>query len=230
MYRAKNMLILGGIILPLTLLSSPVQAGSLAGTLQLPAKLSYRVSFKAPGYWRGLQNEVLNRLPPLVDPRQRMVVALAGKGLSKEVAVKAEVRMADMRFWPPVLPVHRKQTVSFINDDKVEHKVISDGDDKTVPAMPLPAGTKGRHSFPNLGTYRVTCTEVPHMKGTVLVLDEPQFARVDASGLFYFPVIPDGQYTLKVWYEGKWIHSQKVEVKGAKNKVSVQIPASKGKE
>ncbi len=194
----------------------------------MPSKLSYKVSFRAHGYWRGLQNEVLKKRPPLVDPRQKMVVALEGAGLPKDVHIKPEIHMSDMRFWPPVLPVRRKTTVSFINDDKVQHKVASDGEETTVPEMPLPPGTKGRHSFTNLGTYMVTCKEVPHMKATVIVLDQPQFARVDMSGVFFFPEVPDGEYTLKVWYDGKWIHSQKVQLKGPKSKVKVQIPASKG--
>ncbi len=228
MYRVIFALLLGGI----ALLIGPAhsEAGSLAGTLQLPTKVTQKAPFKAPGYWRGLQNEVLKRLPPLVDPRQKMVVTLAGAGLSKNVAVKLKVRLTDMRFWPPVLPVHRKQTVAFVNDDKVKHNLTSDGDDTTIPEMPLPPGTKGRHSFTSLGAYRVTCTEVPHMKGTVLVLDEPQFARVDASGIFFFPEIADGEYTLKVWYGGSWIHTEKVIVKGGKNKVKVQLKTTKGKE
>ena len=68
------------------------------------------------------------------------------------------------------------------------------------------------------------------MKGTVLVLDEPQFARVDASGIFFFPEIADGEYTLKVWYGGSWIHTEKVIVKGGKNKLKVQLKTTKGKE
>jgi len=202
----------------------------LAGKIVLPPKLTMKVPFRAPGYWRGLQNEVLKRRPPLVDPRQIMIVVLEGRGLPKDVAVKPEMRMSDMRFWPPVLPVHRNQTVAFINDDKVKHEVVSDGEAISVKSMPLPPGTKGRHSFNELGSYKLTCKEVPHLKATVLVLDSPKFARVASSGVFFFPDVPDGQVTLKVWYDGTWIHKQTVDLAGSKSHVSVEISQTKSKE
>ena len=221
--------LLAGLLVP-TVLTTPVLAGSLAGKIVMPAKLTYKVPFRAPGYWRGLHNEVLKKLPPLVDPRQKMIVVLEAKDLPKSVTVKPVMHMEDMRFWPPVLPIHRNQTVSFVNDDKVKHEVISDGEETSVSSIPLPPGTKGRHSFTTLGTYALTCKEVPHLKAVVLVLDSPQFARVDATGVFYFPEVPDGQVTLKVWYNGTWIHTQKVDLAGPKSRVNVDLSAAKAKE
>ena len=221
--------LLVGLLVPTVPVTS-VQAGSLAGKIVMPAKLTYKVPFRAPGYWRGLQNEVLKRLPPLVDPRQKMVVVLEAKGMPKGVAVKPVVHMEDMRFWPPVLPIHRNQTVSFVNDDKVKHEVVSDGEEASVSSIPLPPGTKGRHSFTKLGAYTLTCKETPHFNVTVLVLDDPKFARVDATGVFFFPDVPDGQVTLKVWYNGAWIHKQPVELAGPKSRVNVDLSAAKAKE
>ena len=217
-----------GLLVP-SAIAQPARAGSLAGKIVLPPKLTMKVPFRAPGYWRGLQNEVLKRRPPLVDPRQKMIVVLEGNGLPKDVAVKPEMHMVDMRFWPPVLPVHRNQTVAFINDDKAKHEVVSDGE-VSVSSMPLPSGTKGRHSFTQLGAYNITCKEVPHLKATILVLDAPKFARVDSTGVFFFPEVPDGQVTLKVWYDGNWIHTQTVDLVGPKTRVSVEISPKKGKE
>ena len=227
--RRAILSLLVGLLFP-TVAATSVQAGSLAGKIVMPAKLTYKVPFRASGYWRGLQNEVLKKLPPLVDPRQKMVVTLEAKGLPKSVAVKPEVHMEDMRFWPPVLPIHRNQTVSFVNDDKVKHEVISDGEEASVASIPLPPGTRGRHSFTKLGEYTLTCKETPHLNVTVLVLDAPKFARVDAAGVFFFPDVPEGQVTLKVWYNGAWIHKQTVDLVGSKSRVSVDLSAAKAKE
>ena len=79
------------------------------------------------------------------------------------------------------------------------------------------------HKFAKVGTYRVHCSEMPHLIGTVLVTPH-HAATPDNRGDFSFDEVPAGSYKLRVWYADKWIHSQPVTIRG-KTSVQVQIAA-----
>lgn len=217
------------LALPLTglLWATEARAGSVHGVVQLSREFSVPPLFSAPGYWRNLRNGVLKVLPPLLDPRQEMVVTLEGKGLPAADQVKPTLTFADMRLTPPVLPVRSGTNITVRNTDPVPHDLQS-ADKKTVPLLPLAAGAAATISFPEEGPVELRCGRYPHIVGRVLVLRAPRFALPAASGAFTFEGVPDGTHTLRVWFRGRWIHSQRVTVK-RKTTVKVQLP-EQGKE
>jgi hypothetical protein len=202
-------------------------AASLRGTVKLPKSFRDRPAFSAPGFWM-LPNDVIEIRPPLVDPRMTMVVVLEGSGLPIKPGVKPEVTISDARLTPPVLPVQANQPITFSNKDASVHNLEPVGE-KFMPSMRLLTNTAKKGSIAKPGAYRLQCSVVPHVVGTILVVDAPQFTLPDANGAFAFGEIPNGSYTLRIWYSGKWVHSQPVAVKG-KSRVEILLRADAGKD
>ena len=60
--------------------------------------------------------------------------------------------------------------------------------------------------------------EYPHIDGTVLVVQTPYVARLDEKGNFKLDV-PEGKYTLKVFWRDEWAVTQPLEVAGRTSEV-----------
>jgi hypothetical protein len=94
-----------------------------------------------------------------------------------------------------------------------------------MPATPTPAGQTRTQMFFAAGEYRVRDEEYPHIDGTVLVVQTPYVARLDEKGNFKLDV-PDGKYTLKVFWHDHWAVTQALEVTARATEVNVQVPAA----
>jgi plastocyanin len=209
------------------ILCSPAFGAGLKGVIKLPSGFTARPAFSQPGYWL-LPNDVIEIRPPMVDPRMKMVVVLEGSGLSVKAGVKPEVTMSDARITPEVLPVQANQKITFSNKDSTVHNLEALGT-KFMQSLRLLSNSTATRSIDKPGAYRLHCTEVPHMVSTILVVTAPQFTLPDAAGAFDFSNIPAGSYTLKIWYSGKWVHSQPVAVKG-RTRVEVLLKKDAGKD
>jgi hypothetical protein len=203
------------------------QAAPVRGLLQLPGKVAPRPVFDAPGFWRGIANEILEPLAPHVDLRSEMVVVLEGSGLTAPAEAPRLV-MQDFRFAPPVLATRAKTKVVFQNLDPVLHllEAVADASGRPLSEKPMPvlrvdASSTAVHTFEKPGAFLVRCTECPHMVVHALVIDSGLTAVPDSTGAFKLGEAPNGSYTLRVWLRGKWIHSQPLSVKG---KVVVTVP------
>lgn len=225
-----------GALVCVAVCHQPALGAPITGMIQLPARFQPTPVFSAPGFCEPQGNEVLKVLPPLVDPRTEMVVALEGPGTPVASRVKAVMRMQDARFMPAVLPVRPGEVITFRNDDSTVHILEPATDGKAKPKGALPtkriqSGSEERHVFADVGTHQIRCSEVPHMRATILVTRALMVQVPDATGTFKFNDVPPGKYTLKVWYRGKWVIDQPLPVKRARGKISlkVQLPGSLGK-
>jgi hypothetical protein len=59
----------------------------------------------------------------------------------------------------------------------------------------------------------------------VVAVRSPYFTRLDERGAFRLEV-PEGRYSLKVFYRNTWVVSQSVEVGAHTTDVAVQVPAA----
>jgi len=160
-------------------------------------------------------------LPPLLDPRESMVVLVEGENLAKANAVKPILVIEDSRFVPPVLPVATGTTVTFINKDAELH-LLEANPGALMTARSVPAGDSTSQTFAKDGVYEVRCSEVPHVVATVLVTDLGATTVPDNNGAFRFPNLPPGSYALRIWYHG-WIYRQPVTVRG-RTSIDVLLP------
>ena len=203
-------------MLVLSALAPPAEAAPLLGMLKLPAKIVHKPRYKAKGFWK-FPNNALNTLPPLADARRSMVVVLVG---THAKGIAPVLRMVDARFDPPVLPVKPGDAVSFVNMDRQLHllDVTSAFNGKRVGP-----GDKVVHTFPKKGSYTVKCSELPHMIGTVFVT--PNVAAVpNGKGEFRFDNVDAGSHTLRVWYRGRYLHTQSITMGKRKTSLEIQLP------
>jgi plastocyanin len=196
-------------------------AAPLKGQIRLPAEYPGRFITRPAGFWL-LPNDVLDPLPPLVDPRTEMVVTLEGSGLVGASLVRPVMRIEDARFQPSLLPVAPHTRVVFENRDGVLHKLRA-VDRASIPDQELRPGASFGHVFDTPGSYRIRCTELTHMQATIFVTGAPVFVQPDSSGSFTFPDVKPGTYTLGVWYRDKWLERRPVTIKEARNSVDVQL-------
>lgn len=119
------------------------------------------------------------------------------------------VSQKDRKFDPRVLPILKGTTVEFPNDDLIFHNVFSLSKCKPFDLDVYPPGTSKYVTFDKTGWVKVYCNIHPQMVSHIIVLDNSYFSITNRSGLFVIPDVPDGEYTLRVWYEfGSDIHRE----------------------
>ncbi|MBK6847824.1 MAG: cupredoxin domain-containing protein [Proteobacteria bacterium] len=185
---------------------------TVRGVVRVPAGFEPHTPFTERTYW-SLPNGLLPTAAPLTDWRRSVVVWLDGPSARDRSRAPADITMADARFVPPVVAIEAGRSARFVNRDSVLH-LLEPVSGKFMAAESVGPGDTTERQFDRPGTYRVRCSEVPHMEATILVLQQGQAAEVSADGSFQFNGVPPGIYTVQVWYAGEWMFKQSVEVGG----------------
>lgn len=123
-----------------------------------------------------------------------------------------------LMFQPHVMVVQVGTTVEFLNSDQVQHNVFwpsISGDKKKGHNMGTwPQGQKKAFKFNDPGVVSLLCNVHPEMAGYIVVVPSSHFAETAADGTFTIANVPDGQYTVTAWHEGKKAQSKKITVSG----------------
>ena len=131
---------------------------------------------------------------------------------------KATMDQRGLLFQPHVLVVQVGTTVDFLNSDKVQHNVfwpsISGDKKKTHNMGTWPQGEKRPFKFTDPGVVALLCNVHPEMAGYIIVSPTPFFSETGADGAYTLANVPDGDYTITAWHEGKKTQSKKITVKG----------------
>jgi plastocyanin len=154
-----------------------------------------------------------------------MAIVLEGPAKAAPTDRNTTLRLVDARFDPPLLVIAPGTKAVVENADVVMHLIES----TTTSPLPMKGrsvapGDRFTHVFAKAGVYRLHCSEVPHMRATVFVTDQPVVALPRSDGSFTFEGIPAERYLLRVWHDGEWIHSMGVRVRG-RTSVDVEIPS-----
>ena len=143
---------------------------------------------------------------PKLDQVVVFVEGIKGVFPAKDTVIDQQGKL----FVPYVLPVVKGTKVTFHNDDNLAHNVFGIGPDEFNLGT-FSKGASREHTFNKNGDVTLLCNVHPEMEGHVLVLDNPFFARPDASGKFDIASVPAGDYVVKAWYAGK-VKKQNVKV------------------
>jgi plastocyanin len=79
--------------------------------------------------------------------------------------------MKNLTFLPRRLEIVAGTTVTWKNDDPLDHSVTAV--DKSFDSGLLRSGATWNRTFTQPGTYQITCTPHPFMKVTVVVRPQP---------------------------------------------------------
>jgi len=154
-----------------------------------------------------------------VSPGNAVVYLESASGPAAATTEKKPVMdQKGLLFQPHILAVQVGTTVEFLNSDKVQHNVFwpsISGDKKKSHNMGTwPQGEKRPFKFTDPGVVTLLCNVHPEMAGYIIVAPSPYFAETGADGSYTLANVPDGDYTITAWHEGKKIQSKKIGVKG----------------
>lgn len=106
-------------------------------------------------------------------------------------------------FHPHLLVVPVGSTVSFPNSDPFFHNVFSMFDGRRFDLGLYEAGSTRTVSFTREGISYIFCNIHPDMSAVILSLVTPYYAIADAGNNFRIASVPEGDYELHVWVEGR---------------------------
>jgi plastocyanin len=148
----------------------------------------------------------------------KSVVYLEGATPAAPVDKTVVVDQKGLLFQPHVTVVQVGTTVEFLNSDTVQHNVFwpsISGDKKKSHNMGTwPQGQKKPFKFTEPGIVSLLCNVHPEMSGYIVVVPDSHYAETAADGTFTIANVPDGQYTVTAWHEGKKVQSKKITVTG----------------
>jgi plastocyanin len=211
----------GLVIIGLAAWASTASAATVRGSVMLPPEPR---AADRDAHWR-VENGVLPIGPRVPDPRLDVIVVLEGAPNAKAQLPNMTMALHGLRLDPRVVAIPVGGTIEFKNDDRVPHTLFVEKATTLMPPTPTPAGQSRAQKFYAAGEYRIRDEEYPHVDGTILVVQTPYVVRLDEKGNFKLDV-PEGKYTLKVFWRDKWVATQPLEVTGRTSEVTVQVPAT----
>jgi plastocyanin len=166
-----------------------------------------------------VQTAVAGSVKGKVSPGKSVVYLESASGIVAPASEKTAVMdQKGLLFQPHILVVQTGTSVEFLNSDKVQHNVFwpsISGDKKKGHNMGTwPQGEKRPFKFTDPGVVSLLCNVHPEMAGYIIVSPTPYFAETAADGAYTLANVPDGDYTITVWHEGKKTQSKKISVKG----------------
>ena len=195
--------------------AAAARAGTVTGTLQLPP--SPAPPLRDPGFLDRADNPYLP--VKTVDPTPLMVVVLepAGAPPTAPAPGQASWELLGASFAKPLIAVVAGTEVVIHNCAACRPASLQV--DKH-PGM-IEQGSlnpKGQKSIKTAqpGLLVVTDSELASLVGRVAVFDSPWLAQPASDGKFEIKDVPNGSWTVKVWYDDHWIErgNESVDVKG----------------
>ncbi|MGH7856135.1 MAG: carboxypeptidase regulatory-like domain-containing protein [Candidatus Binatia bacterium] len=155
------------------------------------------------------------------------VVYLEGSFVAAPPAAKAVAEMSQLhyQFVPGLLAIHAGSTVRFPNRDDEYHSVFSYSKAKRFDLGRYHRDESAAEIlFDEPGIVRLYCEIHDHMRGTILVLETPYFARTDAAGRYRLEGLPAGPHVLKAWRPPDEVIERPIELSDGAT-VRVDFPA-----
>ncbi|MCF6248364.1 MAG: hypothetical protein L3J69_13545 [Desulfobacula sp.] len=129
----------------------------------------------------------------------------------------------NLTFLPHILVIPKGATVSFPNNDKVDHNVFSLSRTRKFNFGSYKPGVSQDVTFDKPGIVELRCDLHSEMISYILVLKNSYFALTDKQGNFAIDVtgLAPGKYMLKTWHEKLKNSKLRLELPGAVNKQSI---------
>ena len=210
----------------------------LATTAVQAAVVEGRVSLRAPSvpatpsaqrYPAGIAEQVEPPDAPAAIVSLEPELPLDGSPNGARAAsspARIAVAQKGLQFRPGILAVRVGTVVEFPNHDDTYHSVFSYSKPKRFD---LGRYRKGEEPaalvFDTPGVVKLYCEIHQHMRGTVLVLETPWFAKTDPDGAFRIADVPAGHYVVRAWLDEETVWTRPLTVEeGARVFVELAPP------
>ncbi len=168
---------------------------SLSVSLVLPAAVRGRISIQEGNGKRVKPLQLSNVVIWLSDPNPESGTLIRAN------AIKARMLQKNKTFTPHVLAIPVGSTVEFPNADPIFHNAFSNYNGQIFDIGLYPPGSTRSVKFQKAGVVRVFCNIHASMSAVIVVIASPWFATSDSDGTFQISDVPEGSYTLGIYYE-----------------------------
>lgn len=151
---------------------------------------------------------------PIAFERSRVIIYLEGPLPRSASEHRGPFRMdqVNRRFSPDLLVVPVGATVSFPNMDPIFHNIFSLSKAKEFDLGSYDKGDSRSVTFTKPGIVSVFCHLHPNMEGTIVVVPNDYFARVEGNGTYHLPPVPPGEYTIVAWHKAAGFFRKQIVV------------------
>ena len=157
-------------------------------------------------YWNE-PNGIVAVRPLRIDPSRDLAVVFFRDGAkAPEPDALSSIKVHAGAMERNVIVTRPGSTIRFRNQDPFDHELYS----PDLPAFQAERQSSGAFrpiEFAKEGIYSVRCKIMPHFTGHVVSTTATLTSTPKRDGTFSVPNIPPGKYTVKVFYNGAWIHS-----------------------
>lgn len=185
----------------------PAHAGDVEGKIVFKPKLG-----EPPVRNQGFIKRIANPQRPVrsFNPRPYMIAVLDGGEVDDEAKKPPGGRiryyLEGQSFNRVILPVIVNTRVELVNSTGSEATLFTP--DSPVIADGHTLNPRGMHDFKvtEAGSVIVIRSQDEnHIEGRVVALPHRYFAPIDRRGKFEIKDVPEGQWTVKVWYRDGWL-------------------------
>ncbi|MCC7538222.1 MAG: hypothetical protein IT379_18490 [Deltaproteobacteria bacterium] len=146
-----------------------------------------------------------------IDPPRDLAFALVGPPPAQQAEARVTVELVDGSLRPASIVVRPGTTVRFENRDELAHELYG----VDYPAIGPEATSPNAARVVTLSDVRIIeirDRRVPHLRGYIAVTPVAYAGNPAADGTMTITGVAAGSYTLKVLFDGRWVHEQPVEV------------------
>ncbi|MFH0899907.1 MAG: hypothetical protein V2A73_04685 [Pseudomonadota bacterium] len=204
---------------------------SVEGTVLLPPSEIQEPPTQYPGFVDRIRNQITEIRP--FDPRPECFVFLEGgptdPSASQTPKQPATLELGPESFRIHLLPVIGGTTVTINNIGETTHPIYSPDQSDLLGGPPIgPKGTRAavmKASDGGATLVRLLSKESLHLEGRIVVLPTRYFSRLARDGSFSIADVPEGKWTMRVWFRDGWLAvTQAVEVDARGQKVMLTLP------
>ncbi len=175
-------------------------AGSVAGSIELPPG-----DAAFPSLGRAFLPRLENPHAPLrtVDPRPSMVVVLepaAGLELPPPKTTTVTWELLGDSFARPLMVARLGSPIELRNSGRGAPVLIAHGQPTLLAKKPLNPTDRVALEPKQAGLIDLVDETTPHLRGRGLIVDRALFAIPDAAGRFTVDDVPNGDWTVRVYY------------------------------
>jgi len=188
-------------------------AAPIRGSVEVPRDYTEPASEEGPAryYWEEW-NGVLDPKPNRIDVPRRISVVLLGEA-GETGRPESFVKLQGGALSPSTMVMQAGSTLRIQNTDGAAHELHADGIEAFTPLQTAPGNARTVSLPGEAGHFVIRDAVYPHVEGHLHVVPNlAARAELDARGQYRFEDVGPGNYTLKVFFDDREVHSAEVEV------------------
>jgi hypothetical protein len=204
--------------------AAPSVGATINGKLELPPPPELP-PMSPQGFVARSENALQQPQPPPLAP----LVFVVLEGTTAAPAPQVNWDLVGESFSHTVVAAMAGAEVVIKNASRTPRNLTCAEDSKLLGEVINPSGAKTIHVEKDK-TYTIRVADAPYVWGRIIVTGTPYIGYIDATGKFEIPEVPEGSYTLRVYYKDGWLDvSQPVNIaaKAKTESVTVKVAALK---